>query len=48
MACTMQNEAILLIHFSARYRRADIMAALDAQLPAGLKERCFPLLNGFD
>jgi len=42
-----QNEAILLIHFSARYREADILASLDERLPPDLRRRCIPLLNGF-
>ena len=41
------NEAILLVHFSARYRRADIEAALEAKLPPSLKGRVTPLLEGF-
>jgi len=42
-----QNEAILLIHFSARYKRSDIEAALDAKLPPSLRARVTPLLEGF-
>ncbi len=41
-----ENEAILLTHFSARYTAKDIVAALDARLPPGLRERVTPLLNG--
>jgi ribonuclease Z len=40
-----QNEAILLTHFSARHKAADVLAALDAKLPAGLRERVTPLLG---
>lgn len=42
-----QHEAILLTHFSARYRSDDVEAALAARLPPGLRERCTPLLTGF-
>lgn len=41
-----ENEAILLTHFSARYRRDDILRALDAKLPPSLRERVTPLLDG--
>lgn len=41
-----ENEAILLTHFSPRYSKAEIVAALDRLLPAGLRERCTPLLTG--
>jgi ribonuclease Z len=40
------NEAILLTHFSPRYGRSEILAALDAKLPPGLRERVVPLLPG--
>jgi ribonuclease Z len=40
-----ENEAILLHHFSARYRASEILAALDARLPAALRERVVPLLG---
>ena len=46
-ADAFQNEAILLIHFSARYRRADILAALAAKLPPSLAGRVTPLLEGY-
>ena len=46
-ADAFQNEAILLIHFSARYKRSDILAALDAKLPPSLRGRVTPLLEGF-
>jgi ribonuclease Z len=42
-----QNEAILLTHFSPRYTRADILAALEANMPPSLRAKCVPLLNGF-
>ncbi|GFH16614.1 uncharacterized protein HaLaN_13063 [Haematococcus lacustris] len=41
-----QNEAILLIHFSARYKRSHILSALNI-LPPNLRSRCVPLLNGY-
>jgi ribonuclease Z len=37
------NEAILLIHFSPRYKRAEILAALDTNLPASLRAKCIPV-----
>lgn len=40
------NEAILLTHFSARYKSDEIVAALDAKLPAHLRSRVTPLLGG--
>lgn len=43
-----QNEAILLTHFSARYRAREIVAALDRHLPPGLRERVTPLLNSHE
>eukprot|EP00897_Mesotaenium_endlicherianum_P004109 jgi/Mesen1/3726/ME000202S02814 len=46
LADRFKNEAILLIHFSARYKRQDILKAIDG-LPAGLKERVTPLLERF-
>lgn len=42
-----QNEAILLIHISSRYSRGRIQELLAAKLPAGLAERCTPMLEGF-
>ena len=39
-----QNEALLLTHFSARYRPKEIVAALDARLPPDLRARVTPLL----
>lgn len=41
-----QNEALLLIHFSMRNSDAEILAALDAQLPPALRRKCVPLLAG--
>jgi ribonuclease Z len=41
-----KNEQILLTHFSARYRQAEILRALDQRLPPELRERVTPLLNG--
>ena len=43
----LQNEAILLIHFSARYSRDRIKDLLDAKLPPELREKCTPMLEGF-
>ena len=44
---TVQNEAILLIHFSQRYSAEAIVRHLDETLPAGLRSRCTPLLQGY-
>ncbi len=41
-----QNEALLLTHFSARYRPHEILAALDRALPPELRARVTPLLTG--
>ncbi len=41
-----ENEALLFTHFSARYTAREIVAAIDAKLPAGLRERVTPLLTG--
>jgi ribonuclease Z len=38
-AALFQNKAILLTHLSARYRQEEAQAALDAKLPAALRER---------
>ena len=43
----VQNEAILLIHFSQRYSAEAIVRHLDETLPAGLRSRCTPLLQGY-
>ena len=45
-AALFRNQAILLTHFSARYRAPEILAALDARLPAGMRARVTPLLGG--
>lgn len=42
----LQNEAILLTHFSARYSDQQIVAALDRRMPRHLRERVTPLLQG--
>ncbi|KAK3257118.1 tRNA 3' processing endoribonuclease [Cymbomonas tetramitiformis] len=42
-----RNEAILMIHFSARYSAQDITDALDNHLPPDLRKRVTPLLTGF-
>jgi ribonuclease Z len=47
VADRFRNEHILLIHFSARYRKADIEAALAAKLPECLRGRVTPLLEGY-
>ncbi|MEZ0226986.1 MAG: MBL fold metallo-hydrolase [Planctomycetota bacterium] len=41
-----ENEAILFLHFSARYSQEQILRALDTKLPAKLRERVTPLLGG--
>lgn len=41
-----KNDAILMTHFSARYRPREILRALDKHLPPGLRERVTPLLGG--
>lgn len=41
----LQNEAILLTHFSSRYRRREIVRILNERLPPGLRERVTPFLN---
>eukprot|EP00955_Chlamydomonas_euryale_P091571 364634-Chlamydomonas_euryale.AAC.7 len=42
----LQNEAILLVHFSARYNRKQIVEALNTWLPPALRAKCVPFLNG--
>lgn len=42
-----QNEAILLIHFSPRYKQSEIVDALNQNLPPALRAKCVPFLNGF-
>ncbi len=39
-----ENEAILLTHFSARYRPEEVAALLEDKLPPSLRERVTPLL----
>lgn len=41
-----ENEAILLTHFSARFKAKEILAELDAKLPPSLRARVTPLLGG--
>lgn len=43
-----RNEAILLTHFSARYRAPEIRAALDAKLPPSLRARVTPLVGAHE
>jgi|SRR5262245_19888327 len=43
-----RNEAILLTHFSARYRAHEIRAALDARLPPDLRARVTPLVGAHE
>ena len=43
----LQNEAILLTHFSQRYSAQKVVELLDAALPPELRQRCTPLLAGF-
>lgn len=43
-----KNDNILLIHFSPRYKRADILTAMDTCLTPSLRAKCIPFLNGFD
>jgi len=41
-----ENEAILMTHFSSRYKAAEIRRLLDEKLPPSLKVRVVPLLGG--
>ncbi|MEM7306392.1 MAG: MBL fold metallo-hydrolase [Planctomycetota bacterium] len=41
-----RNEALLLTHFSSRYRADEIVRLIDQGLPDGLRERVTPLLAG--
>ncbi|KAG2488018.1 hypothetical protein HYH03_013453 [Edaphochlamys debaryana] len=43
-----QNEAIVLIHYSPRYKRTDIVQQLNTMLPPALAAKCVPLLNGIE
>ena len=47
-ADAFDNERILLIHFSARYKAGEVTEAIEKRLPAGLRERCVPMLVGFN
>ncbi len=42
-----QNEAILLMHISARYSRGQVVRLLDEKLPPELHSRCTPMLEGW-
>lgn len=44
----LQNETIVLIHFSPRYKRSEILHQLDIMLPPALRAKCVPLLNGIE
>lgn len=41
----LQNEQILLTHFSNRYKRDDILRALDEKVPAEYRDRITPIVN---
>ncbi len=43
----LQNPAIVLTHFSARYGRNEIVELLDRRLPPELRSRVTPLLPGY-
>ncbi|KAG2448672.1 hypothetical protein HYH02_006029 [Chlamydomonas schloesseri] len=43
-----QNDSIVLIHFSPRYKRSEILHQLDIMLPPVLRAKCVPLLNGIE
>lgn len=45
-AALFENEAIGMTHFSSRYKPAEILAALDRSLPADLRRRVVPFLEG--
>lgn len=42
----LNNERIVLTHFSARYTATEILQILGRRLPPGLRERVVPLLGG--
>lgn len=44
----LQNEHILLTHFSARYSPAQVTQTLKRRLPESLRDRVTPLLSGHD
>jgi len=46
-ADAFQNEAILMIHFSARYKAAVVRGNLANKLPEHLLKRVTPMLVGF-
>jgi ribonuclease Z len=43
-----ENEAIVFLHFSARYSRDEVLRQLDRKLPAKLREKVTPLLTGHE
>ena len=43
-----ENEGILLIHFSARYKAEEVRRALEARLPKKLFDKTTPMLVGYD
>ena len=47
MSILLQNEAILLIHFSQRYSAEAIVEHLHRALPPSLRDKCTPLLQGY-
>lgn len=47
VATALQNEKILLIHFSARHSPKLIEMQLDKLLPDSLRQRVVPFLTGF-
>ncbi len=43
-----QNERLVLSHFSARYSKSEVLAALERKLPPKLRERVVPFLDAND
>lgn len=43
----VQNDAILLMHFSARYKGEYIEKQLDEMLPPSLRQKVTPFFEGF-
>jgi hypothetical protein len=43
----VQNEAILLMHFSARFKASEVLRRLDSELPPELRAKVYPFLQGF-
>ena len=43
----LQNEAILMTHFSSRYNADRVRALLDERLPESLRHRAQPFLENF-